>query len=322
MSHLERLPSKISISISADPDGYVGRECPRQECLGYFKVTPGTGVMGDPRCYCPYCGHKAEHNQFFTTEQIEYAKSVMLNKVTDALLKDLKALEFDHKPRGGFGIGISMKVTGSPQPVRYYREKKLETEIVCERCTLRYAIYGVFAYCSDCGAHNSFQILEKNLELAEKELALAASERQAGLSEYLIADALENVVAAFDGFGRETCRVNGSIATNSAKAGNLSFQNLIRARDRLQELFAFDIAASMSSSDWEFANQCFQKRHLLAHKMGIVDAAYIQSTRDTRAVVGRKVQIHHDQVVALAIVIRTLGAYLIQQFETLKTTHP
>jgi hypothetical protein len=322
MSHLDRLPTRMSISISPDQDGYLGRQCPGQECLGYFKVTSGTGVIGDPQCYCPYCGHKAEHDQFVTSEQIEYAKSVMLNKVTDALLKDLKALEFNHKPRGGFGIGISMKVKGSPQPVRYYREKKLETEIVCERCTLRYAIYGVFAYCSDCGAHNSYQILEKNLELAEKELTLAATVQQAELSEHLIADALENVVAAFDGFGRETCRVNSSLAIAPAKAENLSFQNLVRARDRLQELFGFDIATSMSSSEWQFANQCFQKRHLLAHRMGIVDAAYIQATGDARSVVGRKIRIEHDQVVELAMVIRKLGAYLTQQFESLRTSTP
>ena len=246
----------------------------------------------------------------------------MLNRVTDALVKDLKALEFDHKPRGGFGVGISMKVKGSPRPIRYYREKELETEIVCERCMLRYAIYGVFAYCSDCGLHNSYQILEKNIELAEKELGLAANVQEAELAEHLIADALENVVAAFDGFGRETCRVNSSLATTSAKAENVSFQNLIRARDRLQELFGFDIAASMITSDWDFANRCFQKRHLLAHKMGIVDASYIQVTRDPRAVVGRKVHIQRDEVAQLASVIRKLGTFLTQEFETLRTSTP
>jgi hypothetical protein len=312
----------MNISINPDQDGYLGRQCPRQDCLGYFKVTPGTGVIGDPQCYCPYCGNQAEHDQFFTNEQIEYAKSLMIHKVTEALLKDLKSLEFDHKPRGGFGIGFSMKVKGTPQPVRYYREKKLETEIVCERCTLRYAIYGVFAYCSDCGAHNSYQILVKNLELAEKELTLAATIQQLELSEHLIADALENVVAAFDGFGRETCHVNSSLATAPAKAENLSFQNLLRARDRLLELFGFDIAMGMSSSDWQFANQGFQKRHLLAHRMGIVDAAYTKATGDVRAVVGRKIRIERDEVVRLASAIRNLGAYLTQQFETLRTSTP
>ena len=106
---------------------------------------------------------------------MEYAKSVVLNQVTGALLKDLKSLEFNHRPRGAFGIGITMKVTGQPTPIRYYPEKQLETEVVCEQCTLRYMIYGVFGYCPDCGEHNSLQILDKNLELVLKMLDMASS---------------------------------------------------------------------------------------------------------------------------------------------------
>ena len=111
-------------------------------------------------------------------------------------------MEFDIKPRGALGIGMSLKVEGRPHPIKHYRESQLETEVVCDHCSLRYAIYGVFAYCPDCGRHNSRQILDKNLELAGKQLYLAASvERE--LSAHLVADALENVVSAFDVFGRE-----------------------------------------------------------------------------------------------------------------------
>jgi hypothetical protein len=55
------------------------------------------------------------------------------------------------------------------------------------------AIYGVFGWCPDCGVHNSLQILNKNLELARKELALAAS-ADPDVATYLIGDALENAV--------------------------------------------------------------------------------------------------------------------------------
>ena len=176
MSHLRNLGSKFSIPISPDEDGYLGRECPVEECLGYFKITPGTGVKGPAPCHCPYCGYSGGSRTFFTREQIEYARSIVLRKVTDAIREDLKALEFEHKPQGLFGIEISMKLQESaPLPIRYYREKQLQTEVVCDNCTLRYAIYGVFGWCPDCGVHNSLQILTKNLELARKELALAES---------------------------------------------------------------------------------------------------------------------------------------------------
>lgn len=169
-SNLRRLGKQISVPIETDEEGYTGRECPADDCLGYFKITLGTGITGPAPCHCPYCGHKGKSNTFFTQEQIEYAESILLRKVTDALHQDLKSLEFEHKPRGLFGIGLSLKVTTSPPlPIRHYREKQLETEIVCDGCTLRYAIYGVFGWCPDCGVHNSFQILKTNLELAAKE---------------------------------------------------------------------------------------------------------------------------------------------------------
>jgi hypothetical protein len=205
----------------------MGRECPKKECEGYFKVQPGTGLTGkDLPFHCPYCGHTGSNDTFWTREQIEYAKSVAIRRVTDAMFDDLKSMEFSHQPRGGFGIGLSLKVTrDQPHPLRYYREKKLETEIICEHCTLRYAIYGVFAFCPDCGLHNSKQILDKNLELAGKQIHLATT-TEPELASYLTNDALENVVSAFDGFGRETCRVNAAKSTESTKAQNISFQNL------------------------------------------------------------------------------------------------
>ena len=87
-----------------------------------------------------------------------------MRRVTGAIVKDLKELEFDHRPRGELGTGFSLKVKGSrPTPIRYYSEETLETKVVCDECTLRYAIYGVFAFCPDCGKHNSLQILNKNL---------------------------------------------------------------------------------------------------------------------------------------------------------------
>ena len=34
---------KFSIPIKNDEEGFFGRECPNEECLGYFKVELGTG---------------------------------------------------------------------------------------------------------------------------------------------------------------------------------------------------------------------------------------------------------------------------------------
>jgi len=308
MRHLRQLGDQFSISIPPDVNGYVGRECP--ECEQYFKITLGTGLTGtDLPCHCPYCGHSAAQNQFFTKAQIEYARSVVMNKVTGAIIKDLKTLEFNHRPRGAFGIGISMTVEGRPQPIRHYSEMELEEQVVCDRCTLRYTVFGTFAFCPDCGKHNSLQILEKNLALAQKQIELAATV-DGDLSAQLIADALENGVSAFDGFAREACRVHASKAANSSKAEAVSFQNLAGAQKNVQSLFGFDLSAGLLADEWLSLTRCFQKRHLLAHNMGIVDEEYLRKTNDPQARVGRKITILAEEVQAMLGQTKRLGEFL------------
>ena len=310
MRHLDNLGPQFSISIPPDEDGFIGRECPVPECESYFKIQPDTGLKGEnlPR-HCPYCGHAAGPDKFFTKAQVEYAQSVALNQVTGALLKDLKSLEFNYRPHVAFGIGISMKVSGQPTPIRHYREKQLETEVVCEQCVLRYMIYGVFGFCPDCGVHNSLQILKKNLELVEKMLAVAETQEQA-VARSLIENGLEDCVSAFDGFGRESCRVHAKASTDPEKAGKVSFQNLESAKQNLSTLFKLDLAAGLTDDEWKTAVRAFQQRHLLSHKMGVVDAEYVRKSGDTRAVVGRKVNIDAGEIRALGQIISKLGRYL------------
>ncbi len=250
MDHLRRLGNRISVRIQADENRFTGRECPQTDCEGYFKIRLGTGLKGDGLpCHCPYCGHAAGHDQFWTKEQLQYAKSVAMQKIADAIHKDLKELEFDDKPEGAFGIGFSMKVeAGRQPPIHYYREKQLETEVVCTSCTLRYSVYGVFAFCPDCGQHNSIQILDTSLEVIGKMLEMATRAEKV-LAERLIENALEDCVSTFDGFGRELCRLHAYKARTPAKAEKMNFQNLEGARNGFLDLFGVDVSMAVEPAE-------------------------------------------------------------------------
>ncbi len=315
MKHLNRIPSQVSISIPPDETGMIGRECPEPDCESYFKIQLGTGLKGeDLPCHCPHCGHEAGQDKFYTNAQVEYVKSVVLNRVSGALLKDLKSLEFNHKPRGGFGIGLSMKVSGRATPVRRYREPDLETEVICDKCTLRYMIYGVFGFCPDCGIHNSLQILEKNFELIEKLLTITKSQ-DAAVSKHLIENALEDCVSAFDGFGRETCRVFREKAANPNKAADIRFQNIKGAAEKVSEQFSICFADAVAPAGWITIQQAFQKRHLLAHKMGVVDEFYQKATGVTVSSIGKKVSITTEEIYELLLGLRAIGAKLRSDLE-------
>ena len=288
--NLKRLEQGIQVSFPVDENGLAGRECPNPECLGYFKVKFGTGLKGENLpCHCPYCYHVTGHDHFWTQEQIEYAHSIMMNEVQKAL-REFK---------------------GRSHPIHYYREKQLETTLVCDNCTLEYAVYGVFAFCPDCGNHNSLQILDKNLELVEKEVALSNSVDDKELAERLLEDALENAVSSFDGFGRAASTELSNKANDPEKAKKVSFQNIQAARTRIEKQFSIDIAAGLNDNEWNFVIKCFQIRHLFAHKMGVVDDEYIKKAKDSSAVLGRKISIHPNEIDELIRLLILVGKNLV-----------
>lgn len=59
-----------------------------KECLGYFKVTLGTGIKEPAPCHCHYCRRSGELDTFYGQEQIDYAHSVIMRKVTDAFVEE------------------------------------------------------------------------------------------------------------------------------------------------------------------------------------------------------------------------------------------
>lgn len=307
----------IPISIKPDEDGFVGRQCPSKGCCGYFKIQFGTGLKGeDLPCHCPYCGHKDNQGAFLTEDQEKYVHSHAIRHIEGELSKIFKSFERRPRPGAVFDISITCK-EGRPHPIHYYREKKLEQEVVCEGCTLRYSIYGVFGYCPDCGSHNSLQILKANFAIVEKMLVLAETFEQA-IKEKLIEDALENAVSAMDGYGRELCKLFANKSSDPARAGNLSFQNISGAQTNLLQLFSLDIAAAISSQEWVEVKKCFQKRHLLAHKMGVIDQAYIDQTGEGQSLDGRKVVVGSQEVRDLVGHLVNVGQYLYQRLHSLK----
>lgn len=306
--------TRFSVRINPDADGFTGRECPVKECEGYFKIQFGTGLPGQVPCHCPYCGHTGPHDEFYTKEQIEYAKSVAMHQITGQFIRELKKLERRPDPHAFISIGV--KVEGRPLPIRYYREKKLETEVVCNCCTLRYAIYGVFGYCPDCGVHNSLQILGANLDIVGKMLALSG-EADKEVADKFIENALEDAVSSIDGFGREICKIYAAKSCGAAKAQNISFQNIAKARDQIISLFNINIAVPLAQDEWSSLIRAFQKRHVIAHKMGVIDQQYVDTTGVNPFLIGRKIEIKPEEVSELVKGLKKIGSYLSAQLSEL-----
>jgi len=311
MRHLSNLGNKFKIPIPVDEKGYIGRQCPNLNCKRYFKIRLGTGLKGENLpLHCPYCGHEGKIADFATQEQIDYAVSIVGRSVEEAVVQDLKDMASDFNRRMSSGLfALKMNVKSSPAPIRYYAEKELETDVECKNCSLQYSVYGVFAFCPDCGQHNSLQILEKNMELTGKMLDMAAT-TQTEIAGKLVENAFGDCVSAFDGFGRELCRLHASKSSDPVKAGKIPFQNLEGARQNLSRFFKLDLAAGLTGDEWKAAVRGFQKRHLLSHKTGVVDDDYVRKSGDAQAVVGRKVGVRADEVRELVRIVGKMARHV------------
>ena len=78
------------------------------------------------------------------------------------------------------------------------------------------------------------------------------------------------------------------------------------------------IVDGVTTEEWQAAVMAFQKRHLVAHNLGVVDQKYLDKTGDTSAVVGRKIGIDIDEVKGLARIISTLAPRISANFQKLK----
>lgn len=308
---------QVRIQFGLDDEGFLGRECP--ECEGYFKVKLGTGLKDLAPCTCPYCGHVGDHKSFYTKEQIEYARSVALREAGEMAKGFLRnyAQDFNrrHSRRDSF-ISLHMSVRENELPLANYEEKQLETMLTCGQCTLEYAVYGVFAFCPDCGRQNSIQILLKSLEVSEKLLTIAQDQNKE-VADSLMVSSLNGVVAAFDGFGKRLCRDHTEISSNKVRALTVSFQNVFKARKLVLELFGFDFATCISKAEWRSLNRAFQKRHLFAHNMGVIDEPYKQMSGDQAALVNRKVTLSDEEVMEASTLVKQVGLFLEQKFTQL-----
>lgn len=169
----------------------------------------------------------------------------------------------------------------------------------------------MFAFVRTAALTTPQQILEKNLNLVTKQLARVDQVADIELKRHLMEDALENCVSAFDGFGREACRVRASSSKDAGKCQNVSFQNLAKAIKKVKDLFDVDLEPAITSAKWDIAHRGFMKRHVIAHRAGVIDDQYIDETKDSSAVVGRKVALTPVEVAEVAECPLEIGTQLI-----------
>jgi len=316
---MERMDGQeISVPTDSDEKGYIDRQCPSGECEFLFKVNEDdwVNIFKNEAVWCPLCRHEAPADNWFTIAQIEHAKAeafaVVGGVFNNALRSD--AQKFNSKqPKNAF-ISMSWKVEGGIRRTHTIPAKAAEAmqlEIMCEACDSRFAVIGSAYFCPACG-HNSvtltFADSLKKIRAKRDNIEII---RQA-LIESTGKDEAELICRSL----RETCISDGVVAFQKYCEGIYSaygeapfnaFQRLEQSSKLWKKAIKKDYLSWLTSEELSSLKLLFQKRHILTHNEGIVDAHYIKKSGDIFYKEGQRIVISDKDINDILICLEKIG---------------
>jgi hypothetical protein len=180
---------------------------------------------------------------------------------------------------------------------------------------MAFAVDGAVSRRPCCGIENPREVIDSVVERIGGRLRSLVCSSPGDRAE--IEDLVTSLVSGFDGVMRsmltivyENVRYFEEHDPNHIGLGKLrllpaklSFQNLKLARQKLLPS-GFDMAAE--AAHWGTLVRVFQKRHLIAHRLGVVDSKYLAETNDPTAVLGKRISFTTDEILTACRDCQTL----------------
>lgn len=312
----------VSVPIPTDEKGFLDRACPSKNCGATFKVhgEDWDAKVTNDQGFCPLCRHIAKGEDWATPEQMRYAKNVAMRKFEARFHSALEAgaRGFNYRQRPGF-ITMSMSVSpDSPRLVLPCRVADImEQQFECEKCTCRYSSIGVAFFCPTCGHNSSLSVFSHTLETVQKTLEAIPVIRQAfgddkdsaeNATRLVVEQSFGKLVGAFEHYSEAVFEMIPTAPISKVKRG--SFQRLAEASQLWREAVNVGYEDILSPSEFSALLSLFQKRHLLIHTDGIVDADYLQKSGDTQYSIGQRIVVRAFHAMELLALLQKLGAEL------------
>lgn len=302
-------------AIPPDADGRIAHECTKADCSpGYFKVKPGTGLIGQTQTYCPYCREEARSGELATQEQKHRAKEPLMRKAKH---------EIHRSAWNGLRIGSSgkkrlyhyftafdsgAKLSVQEDTCRPF-EESLRRDVICPKCTLVHSVYGLATWCPDCGkdiftthvlgAINVIEFMVVDVDRRLKELGRRVAAHD-------LENALDNLVSMFEtamkidlrrylkGKGHNLEQIDAAMK----KIGGRS-QSVTDAVVMISSLCGGTSLLAPDSAQERKLDRVFQKRHPANRNPGVADRKLLETKR-TGVRGGQAVRIEKGEILEAA----------------------
>lgn len=321
---------ELSVPLPRTPNGRVYRFSPNEAAhprhflIGEYdenfviSTVAQTRMKLHPRSketVCPYSGVIAADAEFTHPDDVKAAREIVQHAAAadvQAALRDAFAGLNRGSSGGLFQLKIETKSTPKPRP-RFYREDLLR-ELVCDHCGRDYAVYAIALFCPDCGAPNLRLHFAREADLIRTQVTLAEgqAEHSNELAYRLLGNAHEDVLTAFEAT-LKTVYLHAATQCSAAgrKGVKNDFQNVEIAQRRFAE-FGLDPFDCLQPDQLEALKLNIQKRHLIGHNLGVVDAKFAEHAEDAR--VGETIHLVGEDIRQFAdfsqLVVDRLDAWL------------
>lgn len=300
----------VSADITPDENGYIDRECPSEKCLFTFKVNDEDwgNIFKDEVVYCPLCRHDAPAKDWYTQKQIKHIENEAYEMISGQVQTALKtgARRSNLRNRSSNFLSMTLKVSGP-----YHRSyilpvpasKTLQLEIKCKKCSARFAVLGSAYFCPACGFNSVKRTFDDSIEKIKSKinsldtirLALKKSvgPDQAEISCRSITEScIQDAIVALQRLSEELYKK----AVNETEAPFNAFQRIKQSSELWKTLYNKGYEDWLSKEELFNLNVLYNKRHLLAHREGIVDDKYLKSTNDTSYKVEQRIVIKKNDI--------------------------
>jgi hypothetical protein len=237
-----------------------------------------------------YCGLSSRAGRFETPQQRDRSRTAARDFGAQVALRMTNELSAE-------GEILFGERPYRPEPLPPIDEECLVRVRDCVNCHLRYAVFGQHRYCPACGPLPAQVVALDALDVASDRLddlthrtgVDAKALREKGVFDQTRADILSALPNVVEKLAKATD--GRPIPTNDRNV----FQNLERAADRLVDAGFADLRTCVDTATWQRLEITWQRRHVLVHNDGVVDATYVAKYPTSGAKLGQRLRISDQE---------------------------
>ena len=285
--------TKTAIPIKPDTKGMIDKQCPKEDCGAHFKVNnlDWKDIVKEEECFCPFCRNNSPAKEYLPSVQ------------RVALVKNVRQSIMDNWHHG----------TPMAQNIHTLKSgEEFDVDIQCEKCNVRFSVIGAAYFCPCCG-YNSIERTARNtiekliltadkIDSIQKSLEEIQSKDEAAITTKHI---IENAVSACIGTLQTFSETKYNQLSQITAPFN-AFQNVDKSNKLWLSLKGQGYDQWVSLAEIQQLSLYTQRRHLLEHKGGIVDAKYLTITNDSNYTEGDRLVINSKDIILLGSIILKL----------------